>query len=72
MTKPPVPLTSLSEEQREQAQSQFAIIRPVLEDGITQAQLACTHRIPASTIQRWVKRYRDQARSDKGKSRRVI
>jgi putative transposase len=80
MTKPPVPLTAVSEEQRAQAQSRFAIIRPALEDGITQAQVARTHNIPASTIQRWVKRYRDEglagladrsARSDKGKSRRL-
>ena len=80
MTKPHVPLTALSEEQRAQAQSRFAIIRPALEDGITQAQVARTHNIPASTIQRWVKGYRDEglagladrsARSDKGKSRRL-
>ena len=60
MTKPPVPLTSLSEEQREQVQSRFAIIRPTLVDGITQVQVACTHRIPASTIQRWIKRATSQ------------
>jgi transposase-like protein len=80
MTKPPVPLTALSEEQRAQAQSRFAIIRPALEDGITQAQVARSHNIPASTIQRWVKRYRNEglaglldrsSRSDKGKSRRL-
>ena len=81
MTKPPVlPLTALSEEQRAQAQGRFAIVRPALEDGVTQAQIARTHDIAYSTIQRWVKRYResglaglaDQAvRSDKGKSRRL-
>ncbi len=81
MTKPPVPpLTALSEEQRAQAQNRFAIIRPALEDGITQAQVARTQNIPPSTIGRWVKRYRDDGlagladrstRSDKGKSRRL-
>jgi putative transposase len=78
LTKLPVPLTALSEEQRTQAQSRFTIIRPALEDGVTQAQVARTHNIPPSTIQRWVKRYREKglagladakARSDKGKSR---
>lgn len=80
MTKPPVKLTSLSEEQRIKAQSRFAIFRPAPEDGITQAQVARIHNISASTIQRWVKRYRDEGlagladrsvRSDKGKSRRL-
>jgi putative transposase len=81
MTKPPVPpLTALSEEQRAQAQSRFTIIRPALEDGVTQAHVARTHDIPSSTIQRWVKRYRElglagladqSVRSDKGKSRRL-
>jgi putative transposase len=80
MTKPPVPLTALSEEQRAQAQSRFAIICPALDDGVAQAQVARIHNIPASAIQRWVKRSRDESlasladrsvRSDKGKSRRL-
>ena len=79
MTEPPVALTALSEDQRAQAHSRFPIIRPALEDGVTQAQVARTHTITASTIQRWVKRYREKGlagladarvRSDKGKSRR--
>ena len=57
MTEPPVPLTALSEDQRAQAHSRFPIIRPALEDSVTQAQVAHTHNITASTIQRWVKRY---------------
>jgi putative transposase len=80
MTKSPVPLTALSEEQRTQAQGRFAIIRPALEDGITQARVARTHNIPTSTVQRWVKHFREMGlagladpsiRSDKGKSRRL-
>src|SRR6266566_3398659 len=75
-----VPLTALSEDQRAQAHTRFTIIRPALEDGITQAQVARTHNISKSTIQRWVKRYREnglagladaKVRSDKGKSRRL-
>jgi putative transposase len=80
MVEPPVPLTALSEDQRAQAHTRFTIIRPALEDGITQAQVARTHHISKSTIGRWVKRYREQgltgltdakARSDKGTSRRL-
>ncbi len=80
MVEPPVPLTALSGDQRAQAHTRFTIIRPALEDGVTQAQVARTHDISKSTIQRWVKRYRKnglagladaQVRSDKGKSRRL-
>src|SRR2546421_1256602 len=77
MPKPPLPLTALTSAQRAQAQERFEIIRPTLEEGISQAQVARTHDIPPSTIQSWIKRYREQgfaglanaARSDKGKSR---
>ncbi|MHB8598416.1 MAG: transposase [Ktedonobacteraceae bacterium] len=77
MTEPSLLLTALSEAQRAQASERWAIIRPALEDGVTQASVARTHAIPSSTIQRWVKRYRaqglvglaDAGRSDKGKPR---
>src|SRR5215471_1354965 len=79
MTESPVSLRDLSEAQRAQAYSRFRIIRPVLEDGVSQAQVAHTHDVPASTVQRWVQRYREQGiagladagRSDKGTSRRL-
>ncbi len=60
MSAPSVPLTALSDAQRAQGQTRFTIIRPALEDGVTQAQVARTHTIPASTVQRWVKRYREK------------
>jgi putative transposase len=71
------PLTALSETQRAQALERFTIIRPALEKEITQAQVACTHQLSLRTIQRWMKRYREQglagladaARSDKGTPR---
>ena len=78
MTASLIPLTALSEAQRTQALERFAIIRPALEDGVTQAQVARTHQIAPSTVQQWIKRYREKglaglannvARSDKGKSR---
>lgn len=80
MLESPVLLTALSEDQRAQAHTRFTIIRPTLEDGVTQAQVARIHNISKSTIGRWVKHYREhgmagladaKARSDKGKSRRL-
>ncbi|HEX6557548.1 MAG TPA: helix-turn-helix domain-containing protein [Ktedonobacteraceae bacterium] len=80
MKESPAPLTALTEAQREQAETRFSIIRPALEDGISQAQVARTHNVPASTVRRWVKHYREKGlagladastRSDKGKSRRL-
>lgn len=79
MTEAPVPLTGLSTAQRTQAYSRFTIISPVLEEGVSQAHVARIHGVPVSTIQRWVKRYRengiaglgDAERSDKGTPRRL-
>jgi putative transposase len=53
------------------------IIRPALEKHVSQAQVARTHHLPPSTVQLWIKRYREKglaglanaARSDKGKTR---
>jgi putative transposase len=80
MSETSVLLTALSEAQRTQALERFAIIRPALEDGITQAQVARTHKLSPSTVQLWIKRYREKglvglanhvARSDKGTSRKL-
>lgn len=70
-------LTTLSEAQRAQALERFAILRPALEEGVPQTQIAQTHHLPLSTVQRWIKCYRDrglvglarQQRSDRGKPR---
>ncbi len=77
MAKASVPLTGLSEEQRAEAYARYEILRPTLEEGVSQAQIAQTHHLSKSAVQRWVKRYREQGlaglvttgRSDKGKSR---
>lgn len=80
MTEPVVPLTALSEAQRAQALERFTIIRPALEEGISQAQVARTSKQAPSTIRLWIKRYREKglvglanrvSRSDKGASRRL-
>jgi putative transposase len=60
-----------------QAFERFALLRPALEGSISQTQLAREHHIPLSTMQRWIKQYREKGlaglanagRSDKGKSR---
>jgi putative transposase len=58
----------------------FTIIRPALEEGVSRAQVARTSQIAPSTVQLWIKRYREKglaglannvARSDKGKSRKL-
>jgi putative transposase len=73
-------LTALTEAQRAQALERYTIIRPALEKEISQAQVARTHQLAPSTVQLWIKRYREKglaglanhiARSDKGKSRRL-
>src|SRR5260370_17489214 len=77
MTQTALPLTALSEAQRAQALERLEIIRPALEKHVSQAQVARTHHLPPSTVQLWIKRYREKglaglanaARSDKGKSR---
>jgi putative transposase len=79
MGSAPVPLASLSEAQRAQAYARFEILRPALEEGVSQAQIARLHQLPKSTVQRWAARYREQglaglaqsARKDKGTSRRL-
>ncbi len=76
----PFPLTTLSEAQRAQALERYTIIQPALEEGVFQAQVARAHGLPPSTVQRWIKQYREKGlvglvknatRSDKGKARRL-
>ncbi|GHO71551.1 DDE-type integrase/transposase/recombinase [Ktedonobacter sp. SOSP1-52] len=77
MGEPSIPLTTLSEAQRRQALERFAVLRPALEEGVSQTQIARDHQMSLSTVQRWIKSYREKglaglapaARSDKGKSR---
>jgi transposase-like protein len=79
MVQTPLPLTALSEEQRAQALQRYDIIRPALEKQTSQAQVARTHKLSPSTVQLWIKQYREKGlagltharRSDKGSSRRL-
>ena len=58
----------------------YTIIRPALEEGVSRAQVARTSKKAPSTVQLWIKRYREKGlaglannitRSDKGKSRKL-
>src|SRR5436305_13398479 len=79
MAEPVIPLTTLTEAQRRQALERFAVLRPALEEGVAQTQIARDHQMALSTVQRWIKSYREKGlaglanatRSDKGKSRRL-
>src|SRR5947209_9992528 len=79
MTQAALPLTALSEAQRTQALERLEIIRPALEKHVSQAQVARLHHLPPSTVQLWIKRYREKGlaglanatRSDKGKTRKL-
>jgi len=78
MTEPLFPLTALSEAQRAQAFERFTIIRPALEEGVSQAQVARASKKAPSSIRLWIRRYREKglaglanhvSRYDKGTSR---
>jgi transposase InsO family protein len=78
MAEPFLLLTALTSAQRAQALERFTIIRPALEEGVSRAQVARTSQIAPSTVQLWIKRYREKGlaglannvtRSDKGKPR---
>jgi putative transposase len=77
MTEQPHLLPTLSEDQRAQALERFVILRPTLEEGVPQTQIARMYDLPLSTVQRWIKHYRErglvglarQPRSDRGKPR---
>jgi putative transposase len=79
MAEASFPLTDLSEAQRTQALERFALLRPALEGRLSQTKLAQELDISLSTIQRWIKQYREKGlaglanakRKDKGKSRRL-
>lgn len=67
----------LGEEARKQAMKRFALIRPHVEDGVCQTELARRHQVAVSTVRRWVRSYRAEGlaglarkgRADRGQVR---
>jgi putative transposase len=75
--RPPTQLTILSAAQKEQAYECYLLLRPCLEEGVPQTEVARQHQFSPATIQRRVKRYREMGlaglvrlpRSDQGDRR---
>jgi putative transposase len=53
-----VALSELSEQQRDQAQRRFEVLRPQLEDGVALVDAAAAAGIPARTARHWLARFR--------------
>jgi putative transposase len=70
-------LTTLTQAQRERAMERFSLLKPALEEGVSQTQIAKTHGLSLRTLQRWMQAYRTRGlvglakaeRSDQGKRR---
>ena len=70
MSDPSQALTTLSEAQRVLAMERFSLLRPVLEEGVSQAEVARLHHLPLRTVQRWIERYRKHGLSGLAKKER--
>ena len=53
-------LATLTEAQRAEAMERFSLLRPALEDGVPQTEVARLHHLPLRTVQRWTQHYREQ------------
>jgi len=53
-------LATLTEAQRAEAMECFSLLRPALEDGVSQTEVARLHHLPLRTVQRWIQHYRQQ------------
>ena len=58
MSDPLEALTTLTEAQRALEMERFSLLRPVLEDGVSQTEVAHLHHLPLRTVQRWISQYR--------------
>ncbi len=54
-----LPLTILSESERDRALERFHILEPFLEGGVPLTRVAADQGVPLRTLQRWVAKYRD-------------
>jgi putative transposase len=79
VTEPGRLLGELSAQERRQALERFALVRPCLEEGVSQAEMARTHQTSLKNVQRWMRQYRREGlvglarrrRSDRGKRRGI-
>ena len=56
--EPETSLAELTADQRSEAMTKFAVLKPHLEDGVPLPQAADDGKIPLRTAQRWLARYR--------------
>jgi putative transposase len=76
---PSVTLARLTPRQRECALERYGLLRPCLEEGMTQSWVAREQQVSMSTVQRWMRVYREKGlsglapvgRADRGKARGV-
>lgn len=74
-----VMLVGLTPRQRECALERYALLRPCLEEGMTQSWVAREQQVSLSTVQRWMRVYREKGlsglapggRADRGQVRGV-
>jgi putative transposase len=63
-------LATLTEAQRAVAMERFCLLRPALEDGVSQTEVARLHHLPLRTVQRWMHHYRGQGLAGLAKEER--
>ncbi|GHO82478.1 helix-turn-helix domain-containing protein [Dictyobacter formicarum] len=77
--EPLVMLVGLTPRQRESALERYALLRPCLEEGMTQSWVAREQQVSRSPVQRWMRVYREKGlsglapggRADRGQVRGV-
>jgi putative transposase len=64
-------LSSLTETERTEAMERFAVLKPILEQGVSQAEVARLHHLPLRTVQRWIQHYRTLGLAGLAKKKRT-
>jgi putative transposase len=72
-------LADIAPEERERAWQRYQVLSPYLHEHVPLAEVARAHHLPLKTVQRWVRRYREEQlvglarrrRSDRGVRRRI-
>ena len=53
-------LAELSAEERERAWQKYLLLYPCLHEKVSISEVARSHHVPLKTLQRWVRRYRQE------------